>query len=67
MLIPFVAMHHMTYIRKDLTRKLKASSAAREYEKMNFAGQDLLGNIDKNTVTVDDIFSLGPVIAKWSE
>jgi|GEM_PF-885307 hypothetical protein len=60
MLIPGIAMHHMTYIRKDLGRKMEGSSAAR-----TFAERDWLGEINLQSSEVEDQFELLPLMEKW--
>ena len=67
LLLPFIAMHHMSYLRKDLVKKMKNSSAAKAYGESNFDGNAILQGLDKNSVEVSDRFMLLPLIKKWNE
>jgi len=65
MLIPGIAMHHMTYIRKNLVQKLEASSAAHIFKRNGLSGEALAGKIDLHSVEVEDQFGLCSLMKTW--
>lgn len=67
-IIPFIAMHHMCIIRKDLNKKLKGSSAVHIFEKEGLTAENITeknGMDEKYMADVEDIFGLNEVIKKW--
>jgi len=67
MLIPGIAMHHMTYVRRNLAQKMKASSAAHIFERSGVSGEELVRKIDLQSSAVEDQFDLLPLMEQWKE